>query len=412
MINIKGFYASAPKWFILYFTAMTISRLGSLIYLLALPWLVMQLTGSAMTMGITFMFQNLPSIILGPFIGSFIDKVNKKIFMIFCDLARTAIVLGLVIYSSSSLDHQIPWIYYSAGLLLGLLSHGYGIISEFLIIPQLMDRKRLGLTNSLYFGMKSITQIIAPVFAGFLIATIGPAKALLFDAASYIVPMIIISLMPLNAKLKVGNESWRGYRKQLQEGISFFKSSRVIKTIGIMEALSELGRGSLFLIITYYFGNEVGWSSQAVGILFSLSAISDLAASLLIPKLTMQFDIKRIIIFTLIGSFICFALMSLSIAFMIAVAFCIEGVFSTMRIICSYSLRQSLIPVNYAGTVNSFIRTLNVTATSISALLLNGLISYYGSFYAFLGTAIIAFSALTVTLLSFRNINSIESVNC
>lgn len=64
-----------------------VSLFGDRIYLIALPWLVYNLTGSAVAMGTVAAAERLPNL-LQPIMGTLVDRIDRKKIMLFCDAAR------------------------------------------------------------------------------------------------------------------------------------------------------------------------------------------------------------------------------------------------------------------------------------------------------------------------------------
>src|SRR4030095_8269874 len=68
------------------------SRLGEAIALVAIPLLVYALTGSAELLGLIFVLQLLPRVILAPIAGLLADRLDRRRLMIGADLGRAALV--------------------------------------------------------------------------------------------------------------------------------------------------------------------------------------------------------------------------------------------------------------------------------------------------------------------------------
>src|SRR5574343_1928025 len=77
-----GMRSLAHHNFRLYFAGQAISILGSWIQQVALSWLVYRLTGSAALLGITAFCGLIPQLVVGPFAGAWIDKQDKKKWLV------------------------------------------------------------------------------------------------------------------------------------------------------------------------------------------------------------------------------------------------------------------------------------------------------------------------------------------
>ena len=72
-----------------------VSEFGYTMYLIAFPLFVLSKTESLKDMGIFFSFSSLPAIILSPFLGSYIEKMNKKKIIVSCDMVNGLLYLFL-----------------------------------------------------------------------------------------------------------------------------------------------------------------------------------------------------------------------------------------------------------------------------------------------------------------------------
>ena len=73
----------------------TVSRFGSAFYLIALPLYILQLTGSLAQTGVFFSLSSLPALAVTPFLGVFVEKINRKHLLVICDIL-TAILYALL----------------------------------------------------------------------------------------------------------------------------------------------------------------------------------------------------------------------------------------------------------------------------------------------------------------------------
>ena len=69
-----------------------ISHAGDAVYMIALPWLMLELTGSKSLTSLTAMSAYLPAVLFGLYAGVFIDRYNRKWIMIFSDILRALLV--------------------------------------------------------------------------------------------------------------------------------------------------------------------------------------------------------------------------------------------------------------------------------------------------------------------------------
>jgi MFS family permease len=166
-----------------------ISFFGDQIYLIALPLIVLSITGSPLSMGIVSALERLP-IWLQPFTGIFADRLNRKILLMVCDLGR-CLIIGLfgLFYIMGQLD--IGWIYLGA-LIIGTLSQIFNT-AQFAAVPNLVRKRDLQAVNSIQSGFSNIATLVGPGLGGVIISFYNPGYALLINSFSFLVSFFAIS---------------------------------------------------------------------------------------------------------------------------------------------------------------------------------------------------------------------------
>jgi MFS family permease len=171
----------------------TVSLLGDQFYLVALPWLVLQLTGSSVALGTILMTAAIPRaafILVG---GAVIDRFSARRVMMTTATLRTLLVgtvAALIWWKLIELWH------------LYLLTFAFGLADAFsfpagpTLIPTLVEPAQLRPANALLQSSTVMTQMIGPAPAGLAIKSWGIASALFFDALSFLVVIAALFRIP------------------------------------------------------------------------------------------------------------------------------------------------------------------------------------------------------------------------
>src|SRR5947208_8970454 len=93
--------------FVLWWTGATLSLLGDQFYIVALPWVVLQLSGSAVAMGMVSMCAGIPRAVLMLMGGAVADRMSPRRLMIITATARALLVgaIGCLLWSG----HLVIW---------------------------------------------------------------------------------------------------------------------------------------------------------------------------------------------------------------------------------------------------------------------------------------------------------------
>lgn len=177
--------------FRLFWVGETISLLGDQFYLIALPWLVLQLTGDPLIMGTVLAVAGIPRALFMLFGGVLTDRFTPRLVMLVSNLLRMALVGGLA--AAVLLGATQLWLIYLFALSFGL-ADAFFYPAQSAIVPQLVERDRLQLANTLTQGTVQLSLFAGPVLAGSLIAAFGTGGnldirgiglALLVDATTF-----------------------------------------------------------------------------------------------------------------------------------------------------------------------------------------------------------------------------------
>ena len=172
--------------------ASAVSLFGDQFYLVALPWVVFQLTGSAVAMATIMMAAAIPRAVLMLMGGAISDRMPCRKIMMATASARGLLVTAIgVLLALHSLR---IWELY-------LLSFGFGIADAFAFpagqayLPFLVTRERLVTANSALQTTAQLITIVGPAPAGIAIKALGAAWAFFIDAISFVfIPAALVTL--------------------------------------------------------------------------------------------------------------------------------------------------------------------------------------------------------------------------
>lgn len=175
----------------------TISVLGDQFYLVALPWLVLQLTGSGLALGTILMTAAIPRAALMLVGGAVIDRFSARRVVMFTATSR-CLVVGTVAL--------LIWLGVIQLWHLYLLTLAFGVADAFsfpagpALIPTLVEPRQLGPANAMLQGSTVVAQMVGPAPAGLIIRRWGTAVALFFDALSFLAVLLAIVGLPAPPK--------------------------------------------------------------------------------------------------------------------------------------------------------------------------------------------------------------------
>lgn len=143
-----------------------ISVIGDQFYLIALPWLVLQLTGDALAMGTVLALAAIPRALFMLVGGALTDRFSPRMVMLVSNLLRMLLVLmlaGLVLSGPVEM-----WMIYTLALLFGL-ADAFFYPAQSAIVPRLVDDDQLQPANAVMQGTWQLSLFAGPILAGLLI---------------------------------------------------------------------------------------------------------------------------------------------------------------------------------------------------------------------------------------------------
>jgi DHA3 family macrolide efflux protein-like MFS transporter len=182
---------SLRPFFVLW-SAQTLSLVGSGAVQFALIWWLTAQTGSATVLATATLLGLLPQVLLGPVIGTLIDRWNRKLVMLFADglVAAAALVLAVLFVSgAANTEHVLALLFVRA---LGSAFHAPAMMaSTSLMVPENLLTKIQGLNQS----VQGLLLIVAAPLGALLYAVLPMAGVMMVDVGTAliaIVPLLFI----------------------------------------------------------------------------------------------------------------------------------------------------------------------------------------------------------------------------
>lgn len=184
----SGLRALAYPDFRLYFFGQAVSILGSWIQQVALAWLVYRLTGSSALLGVTAFCALIPQLLVGPLAGAWIDRRDKKRWLI-----RIQALMGLQALLLAALT-MLGWIntglIIGMALILGLLASFDAPLRQSMIGCFVEQREHLPNALALNAMLFNIGRFIGPPIAGLLVGLTSEAFCFALNGISFLALII------------------------------------------------------------------------------------------------------------------------------------------------------------------------------------------------------------------------------
>ncbi|MFD1775544.1 MFS transporter [Paenibacillus rhizophilus] len=276
--------------FSLYIFGGLITLMGDELLTIALALYVLKLSGSASQYAGVLTLSALPSILLAPFAGAIVDRVNKNRLIVLLDFLRGIALIPLYLYS---LHHVISlWDIYALALFFGICDSFYQP-AAMTLLPAIVDKEQIvsgNLINKLFW---QVGKIIAPAFAVLLYGWKGLSLVLLLDAVTF----FVTGVMNLFIKLRKIQTETADNRIMsfVKDGFRLYRDKEIL-SISINGMLTHMLILPLFLIgLPFLVKSVFAGSDPQYGTVQSFYSAATLFAFVTVPLVNKSFkDLKAL----------------------------------------------------------------------------------------------------------------------
>ena len=270
------------------FVAEAISLVGSRMSLLAVPWLVLETTGSAARTGLVAFVEMLPYVLASALGGPVVDQRGARRVSIRADMVSVVVVAAVPLLHWAgllTLPVLLP-VMAAAGALRGL-----GDIAKRAVFPLAVDGSGVDLTRAtaIHDGIDRLSFLLGGALGGLLIAWIGAAQVLLVDAASFGVAALVVAARVRVSSTATDPAGQAGeaepYFQALRAGVAHVRQDRLIlRIVFVVFGLNLLDQAHLGVYLPVWVHDVVG-SPEALGLLFGAFGLGAVVGNLLFTAL-------------------------------------------------------------------------------------------------------------------------------
>ena len=288
--------------FRLFWLGESASLLGDQFFLIALPWLVLKLSGDAFAVGAVLAVAGIPRamfILLG---GALTDRFSARSMMLWSNVVRMLLVsflAAIVLLGSVEL-----WMLYVLALVFGI-ADAFFFPAQAAITPTLVPPEQLLEANSLVMGTAHLSLMVGPAAAGLVIALLagtsdptgmedvfGIGVAFAVDGLTFLVSAVTLWLMKVPQLPEVTDKAI-GVFRSIGIGLSGIWGEPKVRAVFMMIAMIHLvGTGPFAVGIPVLADTRFPQGATALGIIVSAEGGGALLATLLVgllPKMPQRY---------------------------------------------------------------------------------------------------------------------------
>jgi len=269
------FRAMSVRNYRLYFVGQLISTTGTWMQSIAQAWLVLQLTGSGVALGITTALQFTPMLLAGAWGGVVADRVDKRRLLVCTQLAAglLALVLGLV----TVLGVMQLWMIYALALALGAV-FAIDNPTRRAFVGEMVGTEHLSNAVSLSSAMFTGARVVGPAIAGLLIARAGVSWCFFANGLSYGAAVAAFVVMRRDEFFAVEPVPKR--KGQLREGLRYAWSTPALRLPLVLTAVIGTLAWNFQVVLPLLAKQTFGGDAGTFGAMYALMSVGSVVGAL------------------------------------------------------------------------------------------------------------------------------------
>ncbi|BCL83096.1 MFS transporter [Ktedonobacteria bacterium brp13] len=360
--------------FLLLWNGQNVSTLGTNLSTFALPLLVLALTHSPVQAGLLTAVRQLPYLLFSLPAGALIDRWNRKVVMIYCDLIRW-LALGSVPLAFVLGDLTLLQLY-SVAFLEGT-GYVFFSLAQISALPQVASPEQLPQAYTLNTTTEYIGTLLGPTLGGFIVGlapvvALGAGLAYLADCISYLVSLLSLLFIrtsfqmerttPLPEKVAL--------HKEIAEGLRFLWQQPLLRIMVVLTMAVNFLLSPVTLLIIVLAQRTLHIHVQTLGIILGAGGVGGVLGGIIAPWIRTRVRFGYVCIgsvFVWGGATLITALTSSPVFLAIGVG--LSSLLWPIYGVILVTYRLSLTPDHLQGRVNSAFRFLSFGSEPLGAAL-------------------------------------------
>jgi len=377
----------------LFFIGQSISLIGTWMTRLAATWLLWRLTHSVEMLGLLGFAGQVPTFVLAPIAGVWIDRLNRHTLLVVTQVLAMlqAFTLAALVLS----DSIVVWEIFALQLMLGVINAFDMPCRQSLLVDLIEDRDDLPNAVALNSSMVNGARLIGPSIAGLLVAWVGEGWCFFVDGLSYlaVIASLLIMRVALQPRAAKGKRVFHDLRDGLGHAFTFVPIRAILLLLALL-GLAGMPYRVLMPVIaaqTLHGGaHTLGFLMAAmgggalVGALYLASRTTVLGLGSLIPYAAATFGVS------LVGVGLSDSLtLSLLLMFIMGIGFMVH-------LAASNTLIQTLVREEMRGRVMALFLTAFIGMATFGSLLAGAIAGVIGAPLTLVGGGVVCLCGAAV----------------
>ena len=344
--------------FLLLTTASAISLVGTRISDLALPILVLAVTGSPAWAGALGAARLLPYLVFSVFAGTWVDRANRKTVLIVCDLLRFAL-LGSIPVAWALGRLSIPHLF------VVLLTEGACTVlfslAELSALPRVVPIGQLARARAVNEGIEAAAGVVGPSIGGLIIGlgrttVVGAMLAYATDSVSYLLSGL--SLLFVRRRLEEERGDVAGVLGATAEGLRFLWRQQALRRLAALTTIVNFFQAPMLLGVVVLAQSRLASSPTQLGLVLGAAGAAGVIGSIVAPAVLRRVSIRSIAVVATAGWALSASMIAVAESrVLLTVGWALTALLWPVYGVAVVAFRLAVTPDRLQGRVNSAFRT-------------------------------------------------------
>jgi MFS family permease len=275
----------------LFFGGQSVSLIGTWMTRIATSWLVYRLTGSAMLLGLVGFAGQLPTFLLGPIAGVWVDRLDRHKVLVLTQVL--AMLQSFALAVLALLGRITVWDILWLNAFQGLINAFDMPARQAFVVEMVTDRNDLSNAIALNSSMVNMARLVGPSIAGIIIAAVGEGYCFLIDGFSYLAVIASLLLMHLAATTPV--RRGKNVFADLKEGWQYVTGFSPVRDVMLLLCVASLMGMPYMVLMPIFAGTILRGGPHTLGFLMGATGVGALTGAILLAARKSVLGLGRVV---------------------------------------------------------------------------------------------------------------------
>ncbi|HJT52722.1 MAG TPA: MFS transporter [Candidatus Angelobacter sp.] len=275
----------------LFFGGQSVSLIGTWMTRIATSWLVYRLTGSAMLLGLVGFAGQLPTFLLAPFAGVWVDRWNRHHVLVVTQVLAMLQSFALAVLALTG--RITVWDILGLNAFQGAINAFDMPARQAFVLEMVTDRGDLSNAIALNSSMVNMARLIGPSVAGLIIAVVGEGYCFLIDGFSYLA--VIASLLLMRLATAAPMSRGKNTLADLKEGWQYVTGFAPVRDVMLLLCVASLLGMPYMVLMPIFAGQILHGGPHTLGFLMGATGVGALTGAVILAARKSVLGLGRVI---------------------------------------------------------------------------------------------------------------------